>query len=263
MFRLLAILAAAAPSVLLSLHSGVSCGWAPAAWPEPAPLRAAIWDAALWTVPALPAVLALLAVWAPRRFPVLGAITAAVSLAINASTLVIPHPSPCGPQLAPWMPLLCQAVVVVALLSARGERQAALPRLRALCWTGVVLIPFAGTTSAVLISTRSGSLPGCSAQLAGPWAEAADYLSRATDAGIPISMAAIGAVLGGRVTGSVLAVVLLVPALFEPVAQLVTSAPHDCSTVLGLVGWPYLVAAAPALATRRDRVVIDPAPPPG
>lgn len=43
--------------------------------------------------------------------------------------------------------------------------------------------------------------------------------------------------------GPVLAAVLLVCALFEPIAQLATSAPHDCSTVLGLVGWPHLVAA--------------------
>ncbi|MEU8107476.1 hypothetical protein ACWGH8_38825 [Nonomuraea muscovyensis] len=153
MFRLLAILAAAAPSFLLSLHPGTFCGWAPATWPEPTPLRAAIWDSALWTVPVLPAALALLAIWAPRRFPVLGAITAAVSLAINAPTLVIPYTTPCGPQLAPWMSLVCQAVVVVALLLARGERRAPLSRLRAACWTGIVLILFARIALAVLIAT--------------------------------------------------------------------------------------------------------------
>ncbi|MET9240765.1 hypothetical protein [Nonomuraea sp. NPDC003709] len=250
MFRLLAILAAAAPSLLYSLHPGTFCGWAPATWPEPTPLRAAIWDAALWTVPVLPAVLALLAIWAPRRFPVLGAITATVSLAINAPTLVIPYTTPCGPQFSPWMSLSCQAVVVVALLLARGERRAPMPRLRAVCWTGIVLIPFARIALAVLISTYSGSLPGCFAQLEGPWGEVADHLSRATGSGILVSMAAIGAVLGGGLAGPVLTVVLLVFALFEPIAQLATSAPHDCSTVLGLVGWPHLVAAGLALATR-------------
>ncbi|MEV6033504.1 hypothetical protein AB0L65_20285 [Nonomuraea sp. NPDC052116] len=112
-----------------------------------------------------------------------------------------------------------------------------------------MLIPFARTALAVLISTHSGSLPGCFAQLEGPWAEVADHLSRATGAGILVSMAAIGTVLGGGVAGSVLTVVLLVSALFEPIAQLATSAPYDCSTVLGLVGWPHLVAAGLALAT--------------
>ncbi|MFI7135750.1 hypothetical protein ACIBQ1_59605 [Nonomuraea sp. NPDC050153] len=247
MFRLLAILAAATPSLLLFLHPGTFCGWAPATWPEPTPLRAAIWDAALWTVPVLPAVLALLAIWAPRRFPVLGAIAAAVSLAINAPTLVIPYTNPCGPQLSPWMSLSCQAAVVVALLPARGERRAPMPRPRAVCWTGIVLIPFARTALAALISTCSGGLPGCFAQLEGPWAEVSDHLSRAVGAGILISMAAIGAVLGGGVVGPVLAVVLLFSAFFEVIAQLATSAPHDCS-VLGLVGWPQLVAAGLALA---------------
>ncbi|MET7337859.1 hypothetical protein [Nonomuraea sp. NPDC005650] len=250
MFRLLAILAAAAPSLLLSLHPGIFCGWAPATWPEPTPLRTAIWDAALWTVLVLPAVLALLAIWAPRRFPLLGALAATVSLAINAPTLVIPYTNPCGPQLSPWMSLSCQAVVVVALLLARGERRAPMPRLQTVCWTGVVLIPLARTVLAVLISTYSGSLPGCFAQLEGPWAEVSDHLSRATGTGIPISLAAIGAVLGGGVVGPVLTVVLLVAALFEPIAQLATSAPHNCSTVLGLVGWPHLAAAGLALATR-------------
>lgn len=55
MFGLLTILAATAPSFLLSPHAGTFCGWAPATWPEPTPLRAAIWHAAFWTVPVLAA----------------------------------------------------------------------------------------------------------------------------------------------------------------------------------------------------------------
>ncbi|WP_327588437.1 hypothetical protein OHA25_16465 [Nonomuraea sp. NBC_00507] len=242
MFRLLAILAAAAPAVLSVLIPGESCGYFGYRLPEPGLLETVVWQSASWGMTLLPVALALLALWVPRRFPVLGAFVAIAVFVLTALTIAVPYTSICGQRRGDGLLSACMAVVVIALLLARRERPLSVPRVSAAVWTVVLLIVL-GRMLIATMPVSSSDDPFCGAHLRETWALAQMHLYTGEAVGIWVAVAAIGAVLGGSGAALAAGLVLLIPAVFEPVAWFVSSAPHDCSGILELITWPYLVAA--------------------
>ncbi|NJP94183.1 hypothetical protein HCN51_32915 [Nonomuraea sp. FMUSA5-5] len=59
--------------------------------------------------------------------------------------------------------------------------------------------------------------------------------------------------LAGHRAAPFLGLVLLVPALYMPVAWFLSGAGHGCSSTLALFNWPYLVAGLLALGSRLPR----------
>ncbi|WP_188195166.1 hypothetical protein [Nonomuraea sp. SYSU D8015] len=266
MFRLLAVLAAVTPAVLSLLTPGESCGYfayTPAAheFPGPSVPATVVWTTGGWGADLLPMVLAMLALWAPRRFPVLGASMSAAVLLLGALTIVIPYTSPCGPQSGEWPLLLCYAIAIVACLLDRDDlrnrigfpdRLARVPgrpvrRATALAWTAVLFTAF-GLDLAATMPVSSTEDLGCHAELKDTWALVQMHLFTAEAVGVWVGVAAIGAVLVRGPAALSAALALLVPALYEPAAQLASSAPHGCSGTLELIAWPYGAAAALGVA---------------
>ncbi|MGI5289847.1 hypothetical protein ACQEVF_41805 [Nonomuraea polychroma] len=253
MFRVLAMLAAVTPALLSAVIPGESCGWfayTPAAvdLPGPGPMATVVWDGAGWAMDLLPVALALLALWWPRRFPVLGAAAAATALLLSMLTLAVPYTTPCGPARGEWLLALCPAVVLVACLLARREQPRRPPhRVTAAAWTAVLIITFVRDILATLPLSPGEDL-GCMAELKGTWALAQMHLFTAEAVGVWIGVAAVGAVLTGRRAAPAAGLLLLVPALFEPVAQLASSASHTCAGAAGLISLPYLIAAVLGVA---------------
>ncbi|SDI87287.1 hypothetical protein SAMN05421869_107323 [Nonomuraea jiangxiensis] len=241
MFRALAILAATAP-LLLSILTLESCGYFAYQVMEPSALETAVWQSAGYASTLLPLILAFLALWAPRQFPKVGAICAAVTLALNALTLVIPYTSPCGQRSGEWLVVACHAVAVVALLRTRPGHQ--LPRPRAALWSAVVLLVLG---QALARRYFSDVFVGCWADLRGSWAQTAIHLDTAGALYIWVGLAAVGAVLAAHPSAPLVGLALLVPGLFHPVAWFLSSAPHGCSSTLDLFGWPHVIAGALAL----------------
>ncbi|MBF8186244.1 hypothetical protein ITP53_10900 [Nonomuraea sp. K274] len=217
--------------------------------PEPSLLETVVWDSAAWAVTLLPLVLALLALWVPRWFPVLGAFVATVVLVLTVLTIVVPYTGICGRQQGEWLLSACVAVVVIALLLARRERAHLVPRMTAAIWSVVLIILF-GRMVVATMPVSSGDDLGCWMSLQGVWALAQMHLFTVEAVGVWVGVAAVGAVLTGGRAAPVASLMLLIPALFEPVAQVVSSAPHDCSGLLALITWPYLVAAVLGVAVR-------------
>ncbi|GAA2210528.1 hypothetical protein GCM10009850_059870 [Nonomuraea monospora] len=243
MIRLLAILAATAPSLLsILLPAQKYCGWFAYEVASPTPLQAAVWWAAGHAATLLPVVLALLALWVPRWFPPAGAIAAAAASVLSALTLVVPYQTPCGPQHGEWSLTACHVVAVVALLLTRPEQR--VPRLRAAIWSGVVLLVLG---RALVRNYFLSGEAGCYADLNDMWALAFYRLDTAEGVYAWVAVAAIGAVFAERRAAPFLGLVLLVPALFEPVAWFLSGAAHNCSSALELFGWPYLIAGVLAL----------------
>ncbi|MGW3349906.1 hypothetical protein ACWDA3_41970 [Nonomuraea rubra] len=242
MLRLLAILAATAPS-FLSAFMLVECGYFAYEVTQPAPSAVAVWSTARYASELLPIVLAFLALWAPLWFRVGGAIAAAVTLAANALTFAVPYTSPCGTPPALWLPVVCAAAVLAASLLSRPEPPP--PRRQAALWSAVVLLALAQT----LARNTPTSDVGCYADMKGTWALAFYHLDTAHGLYYWVSVAAIGAVLSRHRAAWLCGLVLLVPALFEPAAWLLSDAPHNCSSTLALFNWPYLLAGVLALLT--------------
>ncbi|RVX41697.1 hypothetical protein EDD27_4262 [Nonomuraea polychroma] len=248
MFRLLAMLAAVTPALLSAVIPGESCGWFAYKVPEPSTLETVVWRSAGWAMDLLPVALALLALWWPRRFPVLGAAAAATALLLSALTLAVPYTTPCGPMRAEWLFALCPAVVLIACLLARREQPHRPPhRVTAAAWTAVLVITFVRGILATL-PVSSGEDVGCMAELKDTLALAHLHLFTAEAVGVWVAVAAAGAVLTGRRAAPAAGLLLLVPALFEPVAQLASSAPHTCAGAAELISLPYLIAAVLAVA---------------
>jgi hypothetical protein len=253
MFRLVATLAAVTPALLSAVIPGQGCGWfayTPAAveLPGPGPLATVVWDGAGWAVDLLPVALAWLALWWPRRFPVLGAAAAATTLLLSALTLAVPYTTPCGPARGEWLFALCPAAVLIACLLARREHPRRPPhRVTAAAWTAVLIITSVREVLATL-PLSSGDDIGCMAELKGTWALAHLHFSTAEAVGVWVAVAAVGAVLAGRRAAPAAGLVLLVPALFEPVAQVASSAPHTCAGAAELISLPYLIAAVLGVA---------------
>jgi hypothetical protein len=244
MFRVLAIVAATAPQ-LLSILMLEDCGWFAYEVMEPSPLEVAVWRTAGYASMLLPLVLAFLALWAPRQFPKGGAIFAAVTLALNALTLVVPYTTPCSQKSGEWLVVACHAVAVVALLRTRPGQQ--LPRPRAAVWSAVVLLVLG---QALARNYSSDGIVGCWAELQGNWALTAYHLDTAEALYIWVGLAAIGAVMAAHPGAPFVGLVLLVPALFHPVAWFLSSAPHDCASTFELFAWPHLIAGVLALLSR-------------
>ncbi|MGA5761818.1 hypothetical protein [Nonomuraea bangladeshensis] len=253
MFRLLAMLAAVTPAVLSTLFPGESCGffaYTPLSEALPGPSAAAtvVWTLGEWGAELLPVALALLALWLPGRFAVLGASMSVAVLVLGALTVVIPYTTPCGPQRGEWLLLLCYAAALTACLLDRGDRRPRRParRATAAAWTAVLVIAVARDVAATMPVSSAADL-GCRAELTDTWALVQAHLSVAEAAGVWVGVAAVGAVLASGPAALSAALVLLVPALYEPVAQLVSSAPRGCSG-LELVNWSYVAAAALGVA---------------
>ncbi|WP_187415081.1 hypothetical protein [Nonomuraea sp. PA05] len=250
MFRLLAVSAAVTPAVLSVLIPGESCGYfaytpLSEALPRPSALATVVWTLGGWSAELLPVALALLALWLPRRFAVLGASASAAVLVLGALTIVIPYTTLCGSQRGEWPVLLCYAAALTACLLDRADRRPRRParRANAAAWTAVLFIA-AGRDLAATMPLSSTEVLGCHAPLEDTWALVQMHLFTAEAVGVWVGVAAIGAVLAPGPAALSAAVVLLVPALYEPVAQLASSAPHDCSGSLELIGWSYVGAAA-------------------
>ncbi|MGR6913857.1 hypothetical protein ACU635_06350 [[Actinomadura] parvosata] len=244
MLRFVAILAATTPSFLSFLLPGRSCGWFAYEVPEPSLTEIVVWEAAGLATAFLPVVLALLALWAPRWFRPAGAFAAAAALVLKTLTTIVPYTSPCGEVRGEWEVPLCHAVALTALLLTRAEPPA--PRLRAAFWSGVLLL-------AVGQSHLLTEAAGCRPELKGTWALAHYHLLNAETAQVWIALATIGAVLAGHRVAPFLGLAFLVPALFQPAAWYLSGAAHDCSSILELVGWPYLLAGVLALCSRLPR----------
>ncbi|GAA3710875.1 hypothetical protein GCM10022224_090400 [Nonomuraea antimicrobica] len=244
MFRALAVLAAAAPQ-LLSIFMLESCGWFAYEVMEPGPLEIAVWRTAGYASLLLPLVLAFLALWTPRRFRTVGTIFAAVTLALNALTLVVPYTTPCGRKSGEWLVVACHAVAVVALLRTRPGQQ--VPRPRAAVWSAVVLLVLG---RALVRNHSSDGAVGCWADLQGTWAQTMIHLDTAEALYIWVCLAAVGAVLATHRSAPFVGLVLLVPGLFQPIAWVVSDATHGCSSTFELFAWPYLIAGALALLSQ-------------
>lgn len=243
--RALAILAATAPQ-LSSILRLQECGWFAYNVPEPGPLEVAVWWASANASKLLPLVLAFLALWAPRQFPKIGAIFAALTTALNALPLVVPYTGPCGRTSGEWLVVACYALATVLLLRTRpGHR---LPRARAAVWSVVVLLVLG---RALARNYSSDGIVGCWAMLQGTWAQIQIHLDLAEALYGWVCVAAAGAVLAAHRSASLVGLVLLVPALFQPVAWLLSAASHDCSSAFALVAWPHLIAGALALLAAR------------
>ncbi|MFD0469274.1 hypothetical protein ACFQ0B_13860 [Nonomuraea thailandensis] len=186
-------------------------------------------------------VLAFLALWAPRWLPKAGAIAAAVTLAANALTFAVPYASPCAAPAGLWVPVICSAAALVALLLSRPEPP--LPGRLAALWSAVVLLALGQT----LVRTFTGEDFTCWADLTGDWALVQMRLDTAQHLHHWVSVAAIGAVLARRRAAPFLGLVLLVPALYMPAAWFLSGAGHGCSSTLALFTWPYLLAGVLAL----------------
>ncbi|MET7338522.1 hypothetical protein [Nonomuraea sp. NPDC005650] len=241
MSRLLAILAATAPT-FLSILMLRSFGWFGHEPPQLDPLELAIGVAYGYATDYLPVLLAFLALWTPRWFPKVGAISAAVALALTVSALVVSGTGGFGPQFG--FILACQAIAVVALLRTRPEQRVPWPR--AVIWSAVVLIALGRT----LVRNTPTSDFGCYVDMKGTWLLAFFHLDTAHGLYYWVAAAAIGAVLSGYRAAPLCGLVLLVPALFEPAAWLLSNAPHNCSSPLELFDWPYLIAGVLALTSR-------------
>ncbi|MFG3437364.1 hypothetical protein ACGF0J_08980 [Nonomuraea sp. NPDC047897] len=241
MTRHLAILAATAPTFLslLMIHSYGGFGYER---PQPDPLRLAIGTAHGYATAYLPVLLAFLALWVPRWLPRAGATAAAVALALTVASLAVFGTGGFGPQFGAV--LACQAVAVVAFLRTRPERRAPWPR--AVIWSAVVLLALVQT----LARNTPSSDVGCYADTKGTWALAFYHLDTAHGLYCWVAAAAIGAVLFAYRAAPLCGLVLLVPALFEPAAWLLSDAPHNCSSALELVDGPYLLAAVLAVSSR-------------
>ncbi|TMR94919.1 hypothetical protein [Nonomuraea basaltis] len=244
MFRALAILAATAPQ-FLSILMLEDCGYFAYEVMEPSPLEIVVWRTAGYASTLLPLVLAFLALWAPRKFPKVGAICAAVTLVLNALTLLVPYTIPCGQTSGELLVVACHAVAVMALLRTRPGHQ--LPRLRAAVWSAVVLLVLG---RALARSYSSTGIVGCWADLKGTWALTAYHLDTAEGLYIWVGLAAIGAVLAPHPSAPFVGLALLVPALFHPVAWFVSSAQHGCSSTFELFAWPHLIAGVLALLSQ-------------
>lgn len=96
----------------------------------------------------------------------------------------------------------------------------------------------------------SDGIVGCWAELQGTWALTAYHLDTAEALYIWVCLAAIGAVLAAHPGAPFVGLALLVPALFHPVAWLLSSAPHGCSSTFELFAWPHLIAGALALLSQ-------------
>ncbi|MGI5292646.1 hypothetical protein ACQEVF_56375 [Nonomuraea polychroma] len=268
MFRLLAMLAAVTPAVLSLLIPGESCGYfayTPLSdeLPGPTALATVVWTAGGWGATLLPVVLALLALWLPSRFPVLGASASAAVLVLGVLSILIPYTTPCGQQRGEWLLLLCYAAALTACLLDRKnlvnrigflnhigllDREGRRPRrparrATAAAWTAVLFIAFGRDLAATMPISSTEDL-GCYANLKDTWALVQMHLFTAEAVGVWVGVAAIGAVLVQGPAALSAALTLLIPALYEPVAQLASSAPHNCSGTLELITWPYVVAAA-------------------
>ncbi|MFG1616027.1 hypothetical protein ACGFI3_24965 [Nonomuraea wenchangensis] len=252
MFRLLAMLAAVAPAVLSVLIPGESCGWfaytpLSEALPGPGALQTVVWTLGEWSAKLLPVALALLALWLPRRFAVLGASLSAAVLVLGALTVVIPYPTPCGPQRGEWLLLLCYAAALTACLLDRADRRPHRParRATAAAWTAVLFIAVGLDLAATMPVSSTTEDLGCYANLEDTWALVQMHLFTAEAAGVWVGVAAVGAVLAPGPAALSAALVLLVPGLYEPVAQLASSsATSNCSGGLELISWSYVAAAA-------------------
>ncbi|MET8991468.1 hypothetical protein ABZW49_38960 [Nonomuraea wenchangensis] len=251
MFRLLAVLAAVTPAVLSMLIPGESCGYfaytpLSEALPRPSVLPTVVWTLGEWSAELLPVALALLALWLPRRFAVLGASASAAVLVLGALTIVIPYTTPCGPQRGEWLLLLCYAAALTACLLDRVDRRPRRPparRATAAAWTAVLLIAVGHDLAATMPISSTKDL-GCYADRTDIWELAQMHLFTAETVGAWVGVGAVGAVLAPGPAALCAALVLLVPALYEPVAQLASSAPPGCSGSLELISWSYVAAAA-------------------
>ncbi|GAA2208112.1 hypothetical protein GCM10009850_035700 [Nonomuraea monospora] len=254
MFRLLAMLAAVTPAVSSVLIPGESCGYfaytpLSVELPQPSAPAAIVWTLGGWSADYLPVALALLALWLPRRFAVLGASASAAVLVLGALTVVIPYTTLCGSQRGEWLVLLCYAAALTACLLDRVDHRPRRParRATAAAWTAVLFIAVGRDLAATMPISSAGDL-GCYASLQDTWALVQMHLLTAEATGVWVGVAAVGAVLAPGPAALSAALVLLVPALYEPVAQFASSAPHNCSGGLELVSWFYVGAAALGVA---------------
>ncbi|MEV0620459.1 hypothetical protein AB0I81_44555 [Nonomuraea sp. NPDC050404] len=219
-------------------------GWFAYEPPQPDPLEVAVAMVARYAMDLLPVVLAFLALWAPRRLPKVGAAAAALALVCSALLLTTDW------ETDAWVIMSCHAVTVVALLRTRAEQ--GVPRQRAVVWSVVVLLAV-GQTLVRTYAYDSGVL-ACWSQLKGTWALAAMHLDTAHFSSYWLSVAAIGAVLAGHRGAPFFGLVLLVPALFHPVAWYLSGSGHTCSSTLALFDWPFLIAGVLALLSHVRRI---------
>ncbi|MFI6291236.1 hypothetical protein ACIBEJ_06585 [Nonomuraea sp. NPDC050790] len=246
MFRVLAILAATAPQLLSLFFMLESCGGFFYAMAEPDPLEIAVGRSAGYASTLLPLVLAFLALWAPRQFPKVGAIFAAVTLALNALTLAVPYATPCGQTGGAWLPLVCHAISVVALLRTRPGQP--VPRPRAAMWSAALLLVL---SRALVRNHSSDGIVGCWPDLRGTWALAQMHLDTAEALYVWVCVVAIGAVLAVHRIAPFVGLALLVPGLFPLIAWLTSSSEtHGCPSTFDLLPWPHLIAGALALLSR-------------
>ncbi|MFK4037854.1 hypothetical protein ACI2LC_18855 [Nonomuraea wenchangensis] len=246
MFRLLAVLAAAVPAVLASVLPGETCGYFGYRMPEPSALAVALYSPAGWGADLLPVALALTGLWLPRRFPVLGAALSGLVLLLGGLTFLVPYVSICGTTQGLGLVTGCAAAATAACLLARldtGPRR--IPAAVTAAWTTVLCLALAGS----LTEDDRKCFPGLTYEWATWWIR----LDSAEMVGLWVAVAALGSVLVSGRGATAAAVALLVPALYTPLATVLSGAAHDCSD---LVGWPYVAAAViGAMAARSARDV--------
>ncbi|MEV0827140.1 hypothetical protein [Nonomuraea rubra] len=100
-----------------------------------------------------------------------------------------------------------------------------------------------------LARTFTGEDLTCWANLTGYWATVQIRLDTAQYLHYWVGVASIGAVLARHRAAPLLGLVLLVPALYMPVAWFLSGVEHSCSSTLALFNWPYLLAGVLALLT--------------
>ncbi|MEV4551932.1 hypothetical protein [Nonomuraea wenchangensis] len=246
MFRLLAVLAAAVPAVLASVLPGETCGYFGYRMPEPSALAVALYSPAGWGADLLPVALALTGLWLPRRFPVLGAALSGLVLLLGGLTFLVPYVSICGTTQGLGLVTGCAAAATAACLLARldtGPRR--IPAAVTAAWTTVLCLALAGSFT----EDDRKCFPGLTYEWATWWIR----LDSAEMVGLWVAVAALGSVLVSGRGATAAAVALLVPALYTPLATVLSGAAHDCSD---LVGWPYVAAAViGAMAARSARDV--------
>ncbi|MEU4514423.1 hypothetical protein AB0G05_33400 [Nonomuraea wenchangensis] len=249
MFRLLAVLAAVTPAVLASVIPGETCGFFGYRMPEPSALAVAVYSAAGWGADLLPVALALAGLWLPRRFPLLGAALSGLVLLLGGLTYLVPYVNICGTTQGLGLVTGCAATATAAcLLSRRDAGPRRVPAAVAAAWAVVLGLALAR----FLMDDDLKCLP----DLTDEWATWWIRMDSAEMAGLWVGVAALGAALVSGRGATAAAVALLVPALYTPLATVLSGAAHDCSD---LVGWPYVAGAAIGVMAARSARDVTPA----
>ncbi|GAA1768739.1 hypothetical protein [Nonomuraea bangladeshensis] len=256
MFRLLAVLAAVTPAVLASVIPGETCGYFGYRMPEPSALAVVVYSAAGWAADLLPVALALAGLWLPRRFPVLGAAASGLVLLLGGLTYLVPYVSICGTTQGLGLVTGCAAAATAACLLARrdaGPRR--VPAAVAAAWTTVIGLALARSFTL----WGPDAYLGCFPDLTDEWASWWMRLDTSERLGLWVAVAALGAILVSGRGATAAAVALLVPALYTPLATVLSGAAHDCSSLTELVVWPYVAAAVIGVMAARAARDVTPA----